>query len=166
MRLALTTVIAFLSALWASNPAEADVRVTFVAPDHYRDFETETASMRAEMLNEFRRTLDELGARYLNPGQILKIEVLDIERAGIADTWNPTAGDLRIVGSTMPPPRFEVRYTLQQKGKIVAQARETITDINYMLDPSARLSSDPLVYEKETLRNWFRERFGEATRSR
>jgi hypothetical protein len=43
----------------------------------------------------------------------------------------------------------------------VKQARETISDLNYLmnLDAAAYFSDDTLRYEKAMLREWFRKRF-------
>jgi hypothetical protein len=164
-RISLALLPFLLAWTWiAICPAEADVTVVFVGPEHYRDFANESVSQRTGALDELRRTLEDLGARYLNPQQTLRIEFFDVRRAGIVATWNLGNPDLRILGAGAPPPRFEVTYTLRQNGKVIRHARETITDIDYATDPSAALSSDPLMYEKNVLRDWFRQRFGDQRR--
>jgi hypothetical protein len=83
---------------------------------------------------------------------------IDIELAGDFEQWIPTLGQTRILRNSMPP-RIKVRYTLRQNGRTILRAGETISDMNYLMNPFAHLSSDRLVYEKEVLRDWFRERF-------
>jgi hypothetical protein len=151
-------VIAVSALLLIPASANAEVKVSFVNPQGYRDFETETASMRDEMLNELRQTLVELGARYLKPGQSLKIDVLDVQRAGL---FRDTTSSHTALLTPNTPPRIDVQYTLQQNGKLILSAYETVRDIDYFLDPTSHLSSDPLVYEKQILRDWFRQRFSE-----
>ncbi len=157
MRFIATVVIDTLIATMLHDPAAADVKVNFVNPQGYRDFESETASMRNEMLGELRQTLVALGARYLKPRQTLKIDVLDVQRAGL---FRDTTASHTAILTPNTPPRNDVQYTLQQSGKILLQAHDAITDIDYFLDPSAHLSSDRLVYEKQVLQDWFRKRFG------
>lgn len=161
MRRGVMAVFAALAAAALADPARAGVMVSFLPAESYHDFDTEAPSVRASMLNEIRQTFEKLGADYLKPGQTLKIEVLDITRAGMVDPRRPL-GDLRIVGSGMPPPRIVVRYALQQNSKTIQRAQETIADIDYLQNPETRFSSDRLIYEKATLRDWFAARFGSA----
>jgi len=143
-----------------SIPALADVRVTFVNPASYSDRDFTTPSLRDANLHAFEKTFQELGRTYLKPGQNLDIQVLDIQRAGMfTNRFMPN--DVRIVTDATPP-RITVRYSLLQRGKPVLQAQEVISDINFMINPSARMSTDRLVYEKSTLRDWFQRRFGEG----
>lgn len=44
-------------------------------------------------------------------------------------------------------------------GKVLMKGEETVTDMNYLWNPSARGSSERLAYEKDMLRDWFRDRF-------
>ncbi len=159
MRRAAMAIFAALAAISLALPARAGVLVNFINPENYHDFDTEAPAVRSAMLNELRQTLVELGATYLKPGQTLKIDVLDIDRAGFADP-RPMRGDLRIITNATPPPRFRVQYTLQQNGKVLARAQETISDINYLQNSDARFATGWLVYEKATLRDWFASRFG------
>lgn len=163
MRRVAMAVFAALAAVSLTHPVRAGVLVNFVNPENYHDFDTEGPAVRATMLNEIRQTFVELGATYLKPGQTLKIDVLDIDRAGFADQ-RPMRGDLRIITNGTPPPRFKVQYTLQQNGKTLARAQETISDINYLQNSDARFSTGWLFYEKATLRDWFGTRFGTPSR--
>ncbi len=158
MKLIPVMVISALTTVLLPHMAAADVSVSFVNPQGYRDFQSEPVSQRDEMLNELRQTLVELGARYLKPGQTLKIQVLDVQRAGLFRDRTPSHTALLTANT---PPRIDIQYTLQQSGKTTLQAHEAVTDIDYFLDPSSHLSSDRLVYERQVLRDWFRKRFGQ-----
>ncbi len=157
MRRAAMAFIASLAAVSLTHPAAADVRVTFANPG-YDSFDADPPALRLGTLNEYRQTLEALGARYLKPGQVLKIEVLSIDRAG----WlrQGRTSSVRILTEATPP-RMEVQYALLQNGKTILSARETVSDMNYMSYPAVNSSSDRLVYEKEMLSNWFRRRFVE-----
>jgi hypothetical protein len=157
MRPFVTMLIAALAAIMLAHPANAAVSVNFVNPQNYSDLRSESASQRDEILDELRQTMVELGTRYLKPGQSLNIEVLDVQRAGL---FRDTTSSHTALLTANTPPRIDVQYTLRQNGKIVRSSHEAITDIDYFLDQSSHLSSDRLVYEKQVLRDWFRQRFG------
>ncbi len=158
MRLFAAILIASLAAIILAHPADAAVSVSFVDPQNYSDFRSESGSQRDGMLGELRQTMMELGGRYLKPGQTLNIEVLDVQRAGL---FRDTTPSHTAILTPNTPPRIDVQYTLRQNGKIILSAHEAITDIDYFLDQSSHLSSDRLVYEKQVLRDWFRKRFGQ-----
>ncbi len=152
----MTLLFAALTAITLTHPADAAVSVSFVNPQNYLDFQSESCVQRDEMLGEHRQTLLDLGTRYLKPGQNLNIEVLDVQRAGILRDTTPSHTALLTANT---PPRIDVQYTLRQNSKIILSAHEAVTDIDYFLDQSSHLSSDRLVYEKQVLHDWFRNRF-------
>ena len=53
------------------------------------------------------------------------------------------------------PPRISLSYVLTEKGKRTRSGEETLSDINYQMNTSARLSSDRYRYENALLDNWF-----------
>lgn len=143
--------------------ASASVKVTFVHPEQYSDPDLRGGfgSVRREAtLPEIKRYLEQLGSRYLKPGEVLRIEVLDIQLAGQYEPWRPQLSDVRILRDVTPP-RFKLRYRLEARGRVQLSAEEAVSDINYLMNPSARFSSDRLVYEKAMLADWFRRRIGE-----
>ncbi|MCC7252085.1 DUF3016 domain-containing protein [Hyphomicrobium sp.] len=145
--------------LLPSVGAAAAVNVTFVAPERYRDFRS--SGSRNATLNQFRRIFTQLGTRYLKPGQSLSIDVLDIDLAGEYEPWSGRLNDVRIMRD-ITPPRIRMRYVLRENGRVLARAEETVSDMNYLMNPSARRSGEQLAYEKDMLRDWFRSRFGSA----
>ncbi|MGF6175841.1 DUF3016 domain-containing protein [Ensifer sp. 4252] len=144
--------------LLAAAGAHAALTVTFVNPEHYRDDDFRSASKRKSIIAELTRYFATLDQRYLKEGQRLHIEVLDARLAGHYEPWRATFNDVRILRDTTPP-RFKLRYTLRQAGEVLMKGEETVTDMNYLWSPNARGSSERLAYEKDMLRDWFRERF-------
>jgi hypothetical protein len=63
--------------------------------------------------------------------------------------------------SDVTPPRITLSYVLTEKGKRMRSGEETLTDIDYQMNPSAQLSSDRYVYEKALLDDWFRRLAGQ-----
>ena len=153
-----TLVLAFIFVVMPSAPSLADVKVTYVNPESYRDRDFRSTRKRASILTEFDRYFEQLGERYLGKGQVLKVEILDIDLAGRYEPWQPRFYDVRILRGTTPP-RIKLRYELRYKGKKVSEGEETISDLNYLMNTPARLSSKRFAYEKHMLRHWFRKRF-------
>ncbi|CAO4176412.1 DUF3016 domain-containing protein [Methylorubrum populi] len=157
--------LALLAALAVSviaSPATAQVRVTFVAPERYTDADNRFGSglsLRA-VLAEMRRLFESLGQRALAPGQTLDIAVLDIDLAGIDRPSFSMPQGLRVV-TDITPPRFRLRYALKERGRTLLAAEETVSDINFLLRANRLSSGQPFFYEREVLRDWFRDRIVE-----
>ncbi|MFS8036222.1 DUF3016 domain-containing protein [Xanthobacter sp. AM11] len=153
----LPPLVLVLAMLFA-GPAAAGIQLRFVDPEHYSDTDFRSPAVRAGIVADFTAFFARLGARDLKPGQDLRLEVLDMELAGEYEPWRRSGwGDVRILRD-ITPPRFKLRYTLCQKGKVVVAATETVTDINYLMNPSGR-GSDRFSFEKAMLEDWFRARF-------
>lgn len=138
--------------LLTALPAQATVTVSFVEPQRFsdvQDFERQTGRVTAEIA----RHLEQLGDRYLAPGDKLSIEVLDIDLAGAAAFRR-----VRRMTGNADWPRLELRYTFES-GAAVSRRQETIVDRNYLGRPEAKFSHDPLQYEKRMLEEWFSQRF-------
>ncbi|MEP9354598.1 DUF3016 domain-containing protein [Xanthobacter sp. KR7-65] len=147
-------------ALSAPLPAAAatGVEVGFVDPDRFSDDDFRVPAVRASIVADFSSFFSRLGTRYLKAGEALKLEVLDMELAGDTEPWRRGGwGEVRILRNVTPP-RIRVRYSLRQNGKVVLAATETVTDINYMMNPAAR-DGGRFAFEKAMLEDWFRRRF-------
>ena len=132
----------------------AGVKVRFINPERYSDAGSFDAGGRETTLAAFRAHLEKLGARFLAPGQNLTIDVLNIDLAGENEPRGRTLSDVRIVRDVTPP-RISLSYVLTEKGKRTRSGEETLSDINYQMNTSARLSSDRYRYEKALLDDWF-----------
>jgi hypothetical protein len=139
--------------------ASAEVSVRFVAPEHYRVASHFAAGALDRVQAELTRFLQRLGDRSLRPGERLVIEVLDLDLAGELEPWRrPGFADVRVLRDVTPP-RIRLRYRLAQGAGRGASREETLTDVNYLMNPEARFSGDPLFYEKALLAAWFKLRF-------
>lgn len=158
MRLTRIAAVGLGALIAMSAVAQAGVSVTFVAPERFADRDFRSSAKRAGILREFEKYFDQLGARYLKDGQSLRIEVLNIDLAGQYEPWQPQFDDVRIMRD-ITPPRFKLRYALRQGGKVLISGEENVTDMTYLWNSSARASSRRFAYEKDMLRDWFRNRF-------
>lgn len=164
MRHRRTIVAAALAVALIPTAAGAGVKVTVVAPKHISDRDFRSAGERNAAINEIQRHLQQLGSRYLKAGQDLTVEVLDIDLAGDLRPFPRSMSDVRVMADVTPP-RIKLRYTLRQNGRVTGRGTETLSDMNYLSRPQARLSGERLAYEKEMLRDWFEAKFV-GTRSR
>ena len=151
--------IAAVLAVIIHSPASsyAGVSVRFVNPGRYTDADSYDAS-RASVEAALRAHLDRLGKRFLAPGQSLNIDIVDIDLAGYQQPLRYAPNNVRIMRGVTPP-RIELRYVLTERGRRKRSGEETLTDINYQMNPSARFSGDRYVYEKALLDDWFRRIF-------
>jgi hypothetical protein len=138
----------------APGASFAGVKVRFVNPERYSDAGSFDAGGRDATLSALRAHIEKLGARRLAPGQNLTIDVLNIDLAGENEPRGRTLSDVRIVRDVTPP-RIRLSYVLTEKGRRTRSGEETLSDINYQMNTSARLSSDRYRYEKALLDHWF-----------
>lgn len=161
MRRIASLIVAVMVVVAFAAPARAGVVVTYVHPEAFSDANLRGGygeKARAPALDGIRQHLERLSQRTLKPDQNLTIEVLDLDLAGRIEPWHANAYDVRYMRD-ITWPRMTLRYMLVQNGVTLAQGEETISDMNYLMDASARLSSDSLRYEKTMLDDWFRKRF-------
>ena len=104
---------------------------------------------------QIRTIIQQLGTRYLGPGDRLSVTVLDIDLAGF-DMSSRGPSQVRILNGATPP-KMRLRYRLMQNGKMVASGEDYLTDHFYLGRPGATLSSEELRHERELLDTWFRK---------
>lgn len=151
----LLTATVFVLASSAQALAAASVtygRVSEVSPLVWR-----SVNERDALFAHLARTLTRLGARDLPEGRRLEVRLIDVRPAGQFEPWRPGADTVRILRDTTPP-SVKLSYRLTERGRAVASGEETITDINYLWDVSARTSLGSFPYETELMRDWFRDR--------
>jgi hypothetical protein len=160
MRRIITAAIAFavLAATPLSVEAAGSVDVTFVNPERYRDIGDRFTGQRSGVLKEIESYFDYLGERYLKHGQVLSVEVLNIDLAGQYEPWRFELRNVRIMRDVTPP-RFRLRYALVDRGKLLVRAEENVADMTYLWGGGSTYGDQRLGYEKKMLRDWFRRRF-------
>jgi Protein of unknown function (DUF3016) len=149
----------------AVTAAKAETIVTFVHPERFTDASPDgirPADDRTPALQAMRREFERLGQR-LPPGQVLRIEVLDVDLAGIFEPWRLQAPTTRFVNSATWP-RVRLRYVLERPGQPPLQGEEDVKDMSYLRHSTSVLSVGPLRYEEAMLYDWFNQRFGMVQR--
>lgn len=168
MRYPAVISIALLSAILSVSSAEAEVQMTFVNSFRYSDFVDEPPAKREKRLTEIRNTLEELGARYLKPGVVLKIKVFDMQRVALSIQSSSPVGEAGVPRESIQPMQLEIQYVVQQDGKTILQDRETISDFDNLMNPSPHPTKEHSEHkeridpEKEMWRDWFVKHFGGA----
>jgi hypothetical protein len=146
------------SSLAAAAPAVAGLQVEFVAPERYADAHLDHfQGTDPRVLQILEQHLQGWASRCLASTAELQIQVLDIDLAGRQD-W---AGAQRPrVMRELTWPRISLAYRLRHSDGKVIEARQRVTDMNYLAN-SAYLRSDsmPLPYERLMLGNWFMQTF-------
>jgi hypothetical protein len=149
----------------ASGPASR-IAVVFVQPQHFTDVRYSKAEPNsAAILNELHTLMCKMGERYVPAGMQLEIKVTDIDLAGDFEPWRgPQFGAVRITREIYPPHiSLEFRLT-DDTGNVVSAGKREISDNAYQ----ARLVRPPddyLRYEKDILRDWFRNEFSGQERA-
>jgi hypothetical protein len=161
MRIARTT-LALLVLAGAAAPVHAAaagrVEVSFLEPARYSDAGRDAAESRRNE-DTLARHLEGLGQRYLAAGQVLKVDVLDVDLAGTLRPSRRGTGEIRIVRGGADAPHIRVRYALSDSGQVVRSAEETVTDLSYLAHANMPPTDDPLRLEKRMLDDWFKARF-------
>jgi hypothetical protein len=148
------------AAMSIAVPLHAAVTVSYGDPDLFTDAGDRNSDPRKVMLT-LERHLKELGDRYLPAQSNLKIEVLDLDRAGRPYQNLPT--EIRIITGKADPPCIDLNYTLETGSHVLTSRRERVCDPDYLRPLGPQYDEhDPLVYEKRMLEQWFRQRFGKT----
>lgn len=156
--LLLSTALALPVLIGVPDAAAADVTVTYIAPEKFRDREFRQERTRVSALAEFDKGFAKLAVRYLPAGQELAIEVLYIDLAGEFEPWNFDYRDVRIMRDTTPP-RIHFRYTLSEGAKVIRHDEVRLSDMNYLARPGAANDTERFVHDKYLLEDWFRKTF-------
>lgn len=158
-------LVAALPAItFAAMPLQAAVMVTYGNPDRFTDAEDRNNDP-VEVMKDLEQFLKSMGERHLPPNANLKIEVLDLDRAGRTNMNLPIG--IRVMTGKADIPCVDLRYTLEVDGKAARSNSERLCDNNYLSPPGPKHDEhDPLVYEKRMLDKWFQDRFAKSKTQR
>ncbi|MED5618490.1 DUF3016 domain-containing protein [Ideonella sp. BN130291] len=145
--------------LAATAASAGPVDVSFVESTRFSDAGT-TRWDEEGNLKTLATHLQTLGQRYLAPGQTLKVEVLDVDLAGMS--YPTSRGNIRVARGRADLPRITLRYSLQGGDQVLRQGEETVTDLDYMNHIRDASENESLRHEKRMLTQWFQARFAPA----
>lgn len=137
----------------ASVGAFAAATVTYVNTEKMTDV-PRFASDRESMEMIFRDHLNELSSQ-LPPGQVLKVEFIDIDLAGDVFPKVPVR-DIRVMKGQADWPRMHLRYSIEQDGKVLRSGERELSDSNYLMH-SRSYNQDLYGHDEQMLDDWFRK---------
>ncbi len=149
--------MSLLAAATGAALAAGQVEVTFKPLDELSD------AGRGSFDGE--RNLQALAAHFkalaprLPDGQLLKVEVLDLNLAGEMKPLRRGA-EVRVLKGSVDWPSMSLRWSLNADGRPIKSADERVSDMAYLMHPIRGGNDGPLTYEGRMIDRWFGERFG------
>jgi hypothetical protein len=142
------------SAPGAPAAASGSVEVKFTNPEKYTDA-GRFAYDRERTLKAMGEFLQSLG-RQLPAGQVLKLEVLDLDLAGRLEPVR--SGELRVMRGQADWPHMTMRYSLQGPGSAARSGEAQLSDMNYLYASAGPSTMEgELAYEKRMIQRWFHD---------
>jgi hypothetical protein len=142
-------------ALAASTAFAGTAEVRFIDPEKFADLGNYKWEESVNM-DDLTHHIQKL-ARQLPEGQVLHVDVLDVDLAG--EPRDTRKGRIR-VARDVSYPVIRLRYTLESGGRAMWGGEERITDLNYRHHiRDAHYSTTSLYYEKRLLDEWFQRSF-------
>ena len=157
-----TALAAFVAAFCAVSAARAgEARVEFVAPERFTDASV-TGDHRIgpdePTLRELADHLRRLAQHGLPEGQVLEVQVTDIDLAGRYDPLRLEGRNTRVVRA-VDWPRITLRYSLRAGDRVLAAGEEVLQDQAFEFRAGRSQPGGRLFSEKAMLDDWFQERF-------
>jgi hypothetical protein len=149
-----------LCALVVAGAAQAagSVRVSFVKPENFADIHDRSHS-REENLKALEQVITRVAQAYVADGQVLKIEVLDVDLAGDVRP-GARASDVRVLRGGADWPRITLRWSIN--GTTPRSGEAVVQDMSYLQRTSPVMSDTALIYERRMLDDWFRKTFAKT----
>jgi hypothetical protein len=142
--------------------AATSVEVSYKNPESFSDANLDTSGYGrgadAYVMKELRGYFEQLGKRYLPSGQVLQIEVRNIDLAGQYEPWHMNYSQVRFMRD-ITWPSMELHYVLKQNDRMIRQADAHLSDKFYLERPGRVSNSDRLYAEKAMIADWFRSQF-------
>jgi len=149
--------ISLLAAVLATVATQAlaagSTEVSYLHPEKFTD-----AGFGAFERNRTLRSLTEhfeVLAKRLPDGQILRVEVLNIDLAG--EIWPRTPSEVRVLRGRADWPHMSLRYTVLDGSGTIKAGETHLADMNYLFNLRGDHRHGDLPYEKRMLDRWFNE---------
>jgi len=153
--------IGLLAACAFTGVASAgEVKVTWQDPDKYTDIrpssETKEA-FQAEVFSALGKVFADM-AKKLPDDVKWDVIVTDVDLAGdVRPMMRAGMNDIRIVKEIYWP-RMSLTYTMTDGGgKVIAEGKDDIKDMNFMSNSMLPSSSNSFQYEEKMLQDWFKK---------
>jgi hypothetical protein len=160
--LGLGRVSAGLAADPAPDTPETPMSVVFVHPERFADvkdgvFASDTG--KARILDDLGQCMREAGQRYVPAGFSVEVRVTEVDLAGDFEPWRGSQFERVRVYRDIYSPRIDLEFLVTDgEGRLVREGRRSLRDLSYLQRAVLR-PGDPLRFEKDMLRDWFRDEF-------
>jgi hypothetical protein len=151
------SLLAAALSLLASGAAWAEVSVSYTKPEEFSDVPFSPRD-REQLMKDLTAHFSKMG-RKLPAGQVLKVEVLDVDLAGRVVPRHFAPDDLRILRGGADWPHMHLHFTLEQDGKVLRSGDAQLSNMMYQERLNRYSGSDSLRYEKQMLDDWFEQEF-------
>jgi hypothetical protein len=147
----------FVSHAIAAAKTNDSVTVVFQDPDNFTDAkESHTNFTSTAALEELRDYVQQTASHLIPAGSKLTVTFLDLDFAGMI---RPDKDNIRFM-TGVTPPRAHVKFQLvDAAGKVIKEDERRLSDMNYQQTVRVQGRSDPLVYDKQLLRDWLEKEF-------
>ncbi len=149
-----------LALLTLAGAAQADVQVTFVAPEKFADIKDNNGFRQLDLLKDIEAHLVAQAQQRL-PGRDVRFEVTDVDLAGEVEPFARQIQWLRVM-RTVTLPSITLSYEVREGGKVVRQGQARLRDMNYQDGFNRYSSGEALRYEKRMIDRWFEREFSPA----
>ena len=160
-KLTIALLVMFTFSLLPNVAYAATSEVTWTDYENYRDIHPSSEgrkSFRERTFKIFEKHFAKL-AKNLPEGQVLKINVTDVDLAG--DTHSGGINQLRVIKDIYFP-RINFSYELiNTDGSIITSDEIVLKDMSFMMGSNSKYRNKSLSYEKVMLDDWFTKTFKE-----
>ena len=137
-----------------------EVKLTWQDPDNYTDIRPSNETregFREQVFQSLGQVFADL-AKKLPDDVTWNVTVTDVDLAGdVRPGMRPGGGDIRIIKDIYWP-RMSFNYTMiDAKGAVIAQGKEDIADMSFLMTRPFNISSSNFPYETKMLDDWFRK---------
>jgi hypothetical protein len=146
----------------AAGPTDARVSILYDHPQQFTEARQDDAVGRVRVdtgyLASLTSWIEQRALRVLEPGQRMRIVILDIDRAG---GFEPTRGgwmsEARVVRESSSP-RIDLAFAVADAdGTVVREGRRSLHNLRLRNEYAGLSSKDPMLYEKALVDQWLRQ---------
>ena len=151
--------LALAGAAAAGAHAAGRAEVSFVNAERFSDIGLTAADREAATRAIARRF--EQRARELPDGQLLKVEVLDVDLAGEIVRGQ---ANRRVVRGQADWPRMNFRFTLDEAGRPLTSGEARLSDMNFMRGMRRPGDDEPFAHDLRLIDDWFESAIAQPAR--
>ena len=150
--------------LYMSSALLADVEITWVEPEKFRDIRGGDVNQRRfqnQVVAVLTAYFEEAAMEILPVGQNLQLFITDVDLAGDVEYFFfRFPFGVRVMRDVYFP-AIQFNYVLSDKeGRIISTGEENIKDMGYLYSGRRSINNPPFDYEKRMIDDWFRKSFG------